>query len=200
MIRILMSLALTLGLASAAAAQEAAPVEVIEMVEGNPEAKVQVVEYASLTCVHCANFHTDQYQKLRENYVDPGKISFTFREVYFDRPGLWASMVARCGGEMRYHGIIDMLMEQQRDWIGDGQGAGIVARLRKIGLAAGLSEAQLDACMQDGAKAQALVDWFEENAKADDIKSTPSFVVNGTKYGNMSYEHFAALLDELLAE
>jgi len=87
----------------------------VEMTMGNPDAAVTVIEYASLTCPHCANFHTGTWPDLKANYVETGKINFIFREVYFDRAGLWAAAVARCGGPDRYFGIIDILFKKQAD-------------------------------------------------------------------------------------
>ncbi|MEZ5911212.1 MAG: DsbA family protein [Paracoccaceae bacterium] len=173
---------------------------VVEMQLGNPDAKVTVIEYASFTCPHCANFHKSVFKDLRSNYIDTGKIHFIYREVYFDRFGLWGAMLARCGGEARYFGVADMLYTGQRDWIGSGEPAEVAANLRRIGKTAGLTDDQLTACLEDGAMAQALVASYQANATADDIDSTPSFVINGTKYSNMNYADFAKLLDEKLAE
>lgn len=193
------SLGLTAALAQdTAAADQDAGVQITEMVLGNPDATVEVIEYASFTCPHCANFHANQFKEIKNNYIDTGKIKFVYREIYFDRFGLWASMIARCGGEMRYFGIADMIYEKQREWTAGGDPVVIADNLRNIGKVAGLSDADLDACMQDGEKAQALVSWFEENSTRDEIASTPSFMINGEKYSNMSYEDFAALLDKAL--
>jgi len=108
-----------------AATTEAAQFDVVEMIQGNRDSAVQVVEYASYTCPHCASFHANQYPQIKENYIDTNLIGFTYREVYFDQPGLWASMVARCGGEMRFFGISSILYEQQQDWARAGDGAAI---------------------------------------------------------------------------
>ena len=85
------------------------------------------------------------------------------------------------------------------DWLAPGEDAGIASNLRKIGLKAGLSGEALDACMKDNDMAKAMVATFQTNAKKDDINSTPSFVIDGQKYANMSYEEFAKTLDEKLA-
>ena len=186
-----------------ALAQEAGEIDtstVAEMVLGNPDAAVEVIEYASFTCPHCAAFHANQFQELKANYIDTGLIKFVYREIYFDRFGLWASMVARCGGEMRFFGISDMLYDQQREWIAGGQDPALIAgNLRRIGLTAGLDGEQVDACLSDPTTAQTLVAWFEENSARDEITSTPSFVIDGEKFSNMSYSDFAAVLDERLA-
>ncbi|MEJ6477722.1 MAG: protein-disulfide isomerase [Paracoccaceae bacterium] len=173
---------------------------VIEMVQGGADATVEVIEYASFTCPHCANFHGDQYPQIKANYIDTGKIRFVYREVYFDRPGLWASMVARCGGPLRYHGIVELIYEQQREWAGSGDPSIIADNLRNIGKVAGLTDEALDVCMADAESAQALYTWSETNREADDISGTPSFIINGEPYSNMSYAEFAAVLDEKLAE
>ncbi len=173
---------------------------IVEMIEGNPDAAVEVIEYASFTCPHCANFHANQYQQLKANYIDTGKIRFVYREIYFDRPGLWASMIARCGGPLRFFGIADMLYDQQHEWTAGGDPATIAQNLRNIGKIAGLDDATLDACMIDADTAQSLVAWFEENSTRDEISSTPSFLINGVKYSNMSYEDFAAILETELAK
>ncbi len=159
---------------------------VADMVKGDPEAPVTVIEYASFTCPHCATFHEEVLPVLQSEYIDTGKVQMIYREVYFDLPGLWASMVARCGGEMRYFGIVDMLYERQRQWT-QGEGAQIAENLRQIGLSAGMTQDQIDACFTDAAKAQTLMAWYEENAEADGIRSTPSFVIDGELFeGNWS--------------
>ena len=175
------------------------PSAIPDMVLGNPDAAVEVIEYASYTCPHCANFHASAWPQLKADYIDTGKIKFVYREVYFDRFGLWASMIARCGGEMRFWGITDLIYERQREWIAGGSDpALIVENLRKIGKTAGLDDAALDACMSDGETAQNLVAWYETNSKADGITGTPSFIINGEKYSNMPWDEFKALLDGLL--
>ncbi|MDG2340062.1 MAG: DsbA family protein [Paracoccaceae bacterium] len=187
-----------LALANVANAQESEAVVVAEMQQGNPDAKVTVIEYASFTCPHCANFHKDQYQELKTNYIDTGMINFVYREVYFDRFGLWSSMVARCD-ETKFFGISDLLYKGQSEWT-KGTPAEIADNLRKIGRVAGLSEDQLTACLSDADKATGLYGWYKENAETDGITSTPSFIINGEKSPNLSYAEFAAVLDEKLAE
>ena len=70
-----------------------------DMVLGDANAPITMIEYASYTCPHCGSFHQNTYPQLKADYIDTGKVKFIFREVYFDRFGLWASMIARCGGQ-----------------------------------------------------------------------------------------------------
>ena len=189
------------NLPGAANAQTAAEVDtsrIEDMVLGNPDAPVTVMEYASFTCPHCANFHAGPYKQLKADYIDTGKIKFVYREVYFDRPGLWASMIARCGGSEKFFGIADMIYKSQSQWARAGEPAAIVAELRKIGLLAGIDSDTLDACLQDATKAQTLVAWYQENGKEDDISSTPSFLIDGKKYSNMPYPEMKELIDAAL--
>lgn len=174
--------------------------EVPDMSIGNPEAKVKMVEYLSFTCPHCAEFHATVWPLVKKNYVDNGKIKFTIREVYFDKYGLWAGMMARCGGPMRYFGIVDILYNTQQQWAATNDANQAVQNLRQIGKTAGMTDAQLDQCMNDGAMAQAMVAKFQETTKADDIQGTPSFVIDGTTYKNMSYDEMAKILDAELAK
>lgn len=172
---------------------------IVEMALGDKDAPVTVVEYSSFTCPHCATFHENVFPEIKKNYIDTGKVRFIYREAYFDKYGLWASLMARCGGEMRYFGISDILMKTQREWLAGGDPAAVVENLRKIGLTAGMTNESLDACFKDEDQVQALVAWYQENFTRDDMNSTPSFLINGQKYSNMSYADFSAALDEKLA-
>lgn len=177
---------------------DAGATEIIDMVQGAEDAPITVIEYASFTCPHCARFHSDVYKLLRKNYIDTGKIKFIFREVYFDKYGMWASMIARCSGPDRFFGMTDLILNSQSTWARAGDDLAIVEALRKIGRLSGMQDAALDSCLQDGEKLRALVGWYKENAQRDGIQSTPSFLIDGQPYKNMDYEEFAKILDEKL--
>ncbi|MFD1913243.1 DsbA family protein [Halodurantibacterium flavum] len=169
-----------------------------DMALGDENAPVTLIEYASFTCPHCASFHATVLPELRANYIDTGKVRYVHREVYFDRYGLWAAMVARCGGEMRYFGLADRIYSTQRDWTASNDPSVVAENLRRIGRSAGMNDAQLDACLQDGDMAQAMVAVYQTNADADDVRATPTLIINGEKHGNMSYADLSQLLDGLL--
>lgn len=192
----------TLITPSAAMAQTSeTPVDtsrVIEMVQGNPDAAVTVMEFASFTCPHCANFHAGVYRQLKEAYIDTGLIRFVYREVYFDAYGLWAALVARCGGEMRYFGVVDMLYAEQSQWARGADGGAVADSLRRIGRRAGMSDDELNACLTDRDMAMAMMQVYQEGATEFGVRSTPSFVINGTLHSNMSFAEFQAILDPLL--
>ena len=171
-----------------------------EMVQGHEDAPIEMIEYASFTCPHCATFHANVYPKLKINYIDKGFVKFVYREVYFDKYGMWASMIARCAGQDKFFGMTDQIYRKQSDWARAESDIAIVTQLRKIGLLAGLDETQLNLCLQDAVKLRALVEWYSENAKRDEIKSTPTLVINGEKYSNQSYENLTDILDEILGK
>lgn len=173
------------------------PIEIIEMTLGNPDATVKITEYASFTCGHCGNFHKDQFKKLKAEYIDTGKVHFTYRDVYFDRVGLWASMLARCEAP-RFFGVSGLIYDRQDEWLSSKDPVVLSENLRKLGRVAGLSDERIAACMEDGEKARALVEWFEINADNDDITSTPTLIINGTKYSNMPYDELKAIIEKEL--
>ena len=170
------------------------------MVQGDQDAPIEMIEYASFTCPHCATFHADVYPKLKINYIDKGLVKFIYREVYFDKYGMWASMIARCAGADRFFGMTDQIFRKQSNWARAESDVAIVTELRKIGLLAGLDESQLSACLQDGVKLRALVEWYSVNAKRDEIKSTPTLIINGEKHSNQSYEQLTEILDKILGK
>ncbi|MDZ4134956.1 MAG: thioredoxin domain-containing protein, partial [Paracoccaceae bacterium] len=100
----------------------------------------------------------------------------------------------------RFFGISDILYSTQKDWLAGGDPAVIAERLRKIGLVAGLDAAKLDACLNDGEMAQALVATYQSNAEKDGVNSTPTLFLNGTKYNNMSFADLSKLIEAELAK
>lgn len=195
--RSLIAAGLAVAIAAPLAAQEARAV--VENSIGAADAPVTVIEYASLTCPHCANFHMNVLPQLKSEYIDTGKVRLVYREVYFDRPSLWAAMIARCAGEDRYFGVVDLLFRDQASWSRAADAQGVVSGLYAIGRQAGMTDAAMDACLKDGAFAEAMVAEFQKNATADGVESTPSFVINGEKVTNQPWPEFKAKIEEKLA-
>ena len=196
----LLALALAFGTLPAAAQETAAtPVEIKDFTLGSPDAKVKIAEYASFTCSHCANFHETVFKPLKADYIDTGKVQFIAKEVYFDRPGLWAAMIARCGGDMKYFGISDILFSTQSEWPASQDPAVVVENLKKIGRTAGMEDAAMDVCMKDAATAQAMIDHSEAGMTADGVEGTPTLIINGVKHSNMGYPELKAIIDAELA-
>lgn len=169
-----------------------------EMVLGDENAPITVMEYASFTCPHCAHWHETSWDKLKSEYIDTGKVKFVYRDVYFDRYGLWAAMIARCDTS-KFFGLVDMFYETQDTWLrGAKTEADIADNLRKIGRVAGLTDEAMEECLNDMDKAKALTVWYQKNATDDGITGTPSFVIDGETHSNMAWADFKAILDAKL--
>jgi len=183
---------------AASAVMEEHQIHELDMPLGNQEASVVMVEYSSLTCPHCATFNQGPFQQIKENFIDTGEILYLKREVYFDRYGLWAAMVARCGGEARYHGMLDLIYENQSTWAASNDPMQVANNLRRLGRQAGMDDDQLNACLEDADKALELTEFYQANAETYGIRSTPSFIINGEAYSNMSYSEFEGILNDKL--
>lgn len=180
-----------------------------DIVLGDPEAPVEIIEYASLTCPHCASFHTDAFPKIKADYIDTGKAKLIFREVYFDQFGLWATMIARCGGEQGYHDIMGRFLERQRDWYSSHVAAfnqtknpePIIGDMMKIGRLSGLSNERMNACLSDQGLLERLVKDFQTTTTADGVRSTPTFFVEGEEVkGAVSADAMAAVIEKHLTD
>jgi len=188
-----------LVIAGSVAAQTQAPTSDVifapDMILGEPDAPVTIIEYASYTCPHCARFHEEVFPLMKAEYIDTGKVQFIHREIYFDRYGLWAALLARCGDGTRYFGMNDMIYGTQRDWLGSGEPQDVVTNLRKMGRLAGMEDDQIVACMENKEVAQQLVATFQHFSEADQINATPTFVINDVKYSNMPYNEFQDIIN-----
>lgn len=183
------------------AATEAGEVQTLpDIALGAEDAPLTIIEYASFTCGHCANFHDDNWPKLKADYVDSGKVRFIQRDVYFDQIGLWAGILARCGGDDKYYAVSDMLFDEQKKWLSGGSGDEIATNLRKIGLKAGMTEEQMTACWGDAAKAEQLIATFKKNATDDKIEATPTFIIGGETVQNQPWDDMKEIIDAKLAE
>ena len=144
---------------------------------GDPNAPVTIIEYASMTCGHCANFHINIYPDLKEQYIDTGKVFFIFREFPLDPLAAGAFMLARCAGETRYFTFINALFELQASWIRTNDP---VTALFNIARQAGFTQETFDSCLSN----QRLLDgvnWVKDRAANNfNVRSTPTFFVNGT--------------------
>ena len=167
---------------------------------GREDAPITIVEYASFSCSHCAAFHDENWPRLKAEYVDTGKVRFIQRDVYFDAVGLWAGILARCGGDDKYYAVSDMIFDEQKTWLAASNGEGIAANLRKIGAKAGMMPEQMDACWNDKQKVADLVATFQKNATDDAVEGTPTFVIAGEKVKNQPWEDMKKIIDAKLAE
>jgi protein-disulfide isomerase len=170
----------------------------LDMVKGNSDAKVTIVEYASFTCPYCATFHKEIFPQLREQYIDTGKVKFIYREVYFDAPGLWGGLLARCVSPEKYFGIVDLLYKKQSKWASGSTEKEILNELFSIGRQVGMEDEQINKCMQNKEKSLKMIDAYLENSKIDKITSTPSLVINGKLLKPNNFSDLAVEIDKIL--
>ena len=167
-----------------------------DIVLGDPDAPLTVIEYASFTCPHCGSFALQTFPQVKEQYIDTGKVNFILREVYFDQYGLWASMVARCGGEKGFYPLAETFLSTQSTWT---RADDIGHAIQQVGRRAGLSSDRLEQCLSDREFAKELLATYQENREADEVQSTPTFIINGEKFtGAMSFDQFSEILDAAL--
>ena len=171
--------------------------KIVSMFLGNKEAPVLIIEYASFTCPHCATFHIEILPKLKADYINSGKVLLEYREVYFDGPGLWAGLLARCQGNQKYFPMIDLIYRKQKDWA-RGNRDEIINGLLSVGRQSGLTDEKSKMCMEDSTLAEKLIEIFKKNTTIDGISSTPSFVINGELKQNMSYDELKKIIDRTL--
>jgi protein-disulfide isomerase len=192
-----LALAATAALAAPAKphAKAAAKAPPADFSLGSPKAKIQVVEYASLSCPHCARFNADVFPAFKAKYVDTGQVRYTLREMLTPPAQVAAAgfLLARCAGPDRYFKVVDEVFRSQSRWTeGDGDIRPIFLEIAKNN---GLSEAQFDACLKDQASLSALQSRVQTAVNAG-VDSTPTFFVNGKKVaeGEMTLDQLDAAI------
>lgn len=168
-----------------------------ERVLGDPNAPVEMLEYASLTCPHCAAFHVGTLPKLKEKYIDTGKLKLVSRDFPLDRSAAIAAMMARCVPEANYFPVIDVLFKTQRGW---AAAENPVAALAGIGSQAGLSPDDFNACLQNQALLDGILKTRQAGSQQFEINSTPTFILNGTEKiaGAQDVSVFEEAIEKLL--
>jgi len=162
---------------------------------GDPNAKITVIEYASMTCPHCAGFHTTVLPELKKLYIDTGKVKLVFRDFPLDRVALQASLLAECVPADRYFAMIDMLFQTQAQWsrARDPQDA-----LSKAGKLLGIDDVKFRAC-QDDKETLAAIIGERQGAESIGVESTPTLVINGKLYpGVRPVPDYQKIFDDLL--
>ncbi|HNQ91791.1 MAG TPA: thioredoxin domain-containing protein [Alphaproteobacteria bacterium] len=194
--------------------QEVAPAPVVEektaydpsiaammapRIVGSNDAPIKVTEYSSLTCGHCGAFLKDEFQKIKEAYIDTGKVQFTFKEYPLNEPAVIASQVLRCMPEDKFVGFQDLLFEQQESWayVPDFQD-----KLIQYAKLAGMGEDTVKACIANVELKKAIIGDMQTANEKFKIASTPTFVVNGGEkiiVGHQPFSFFQESFDALLA-
>ncbi len=158
---------------------------------GREDAPVTIVEYASATCPHCANFHKQALVPLKKDYIDTGKVRFIFREFPFDDLALAAFMLARCAPKDIYFPMLNVIFERQKIWTRNPR-----EELLKIAKLSGFTEESFGKCLQNVEIAKGINEIRNTGAKKFGVNSTPTFFINGKVLeGNAPIERFVKLID-----
>ena len=189
--------AAALVLAATLARGQPAPVDAAtDMVLGHADAPITIIEYASLTCPHCASFHADTLPVLTRDYLDTGKARLVFRDFPLDRLALAAAQLARCAGEGRYFAFIDVLFREQLAWARSEDPVAALGRIARLG---GLSAERFTTCLADNDLTTGIIEQRAAAASEFEIQSTPTFIINGEKHvGALSAANLDAVLQPLL--
>jgi protein-disulfide isomerase len=167
-----------------------------EQILGNPNARVTIIEYASLTCSHCAQFHNEVLPKLKERYIAPGKVRLIYRDFPLDQTALAAAALAHCAGPERYFSMIEVLFETQSNW---ARADDPIAALKQLGKLGGLSDESMNACFADEKLTNGILQGRLAGQNEYKIGSTPTFIIDGKAYpGSRDVDEFAKLIDPLL--
>ncbi len=165
-----------------------------DIVIGKPDAPITIVEYASLSCPHCAHFHETLLPKVKKEFIDNGKAKLTFRHFPLNEPAIRAAQLVECGGKDQREHLLKTLFSTQKDWAYDEK---FFASLKKIAAVAGFDSARFEGCMADKQLENRILATRLDAAKGGGITSTPSFLINGEKIqGEATIEMFRAAMNK----
>ena len=182
-------------------ANETSALEITEndFIIGDKNAPVTIIEYASMSCSHCANFHTNTLPNLKKEYIDTGKVQMVFRDYPFNYPALMGSMMMRCIPENVRYDYMNALYQLQPTWV--NREASITKKeLYKIMQSGGMTKKEFDACYSNlDIENEILIGVMA--AQKFNVRSTPSFIVNGQLVeGNKNIKEFRQIIDKILSE
>jgi protein-disulfide isomerase len=182
----------------AADAQTVLQISKDDRILGNPDAPITIVEYASLTCPHCAHFANDVLPTLKKEWIDTGKAKLVMRDFPTDQVALRAAMIARCAPQGRFYAFVDTFFASQDKWAVARDYREALARLAKLG---GMGKEEFDACLNNTELENKVVEQRLIASQQLDVNATPTFFINGSKFsGAPTAEEFNKVLSNLAAK
>jgi len=161
---------------------------------GDPKAPITVIEYASLTCSHCAHFHTQVLPDIKKKWIDTGKVKLVYRDFPLDQVAAKAAQIAECAGNDKYFGVVDIIFRGQPQW---AAAADPLAELAKPLRIAGMGENEIKACLANDAMSAAVINDYKAG-EAMGVNSTPTLFINGQLYrGSRSVEELDGVFSKL---
>jgi protein-disulfide isomerase len=164
-----------------------------ERVIGNSEAPITIIEYASLTCPHCASFHAETLPQIKKDWIETGKAKLIYRDYPLDKYAASGAMIARCAPKDKYFIFLNAFYAQQKNWSSAPDPIKVLTQLAGLG---GMSKDDVDACLANDALQDGILQVRLDGQMQYDINSTPSFVIDGKKVTNLPYKDFNELLED----
>ena len=165
---------------------------------GSAEAPITIIEYASLTCPHCAAFHADTLPRLKETWIADGRVRLVYRHFPLGAVALRAAAVANCIEGARYFGFLDLLYKSQKRWAKSGDPLKALGQMARL---AGLSQEKFEACANDEAEMDRILERRQDGIQSYGVQSTPTLIVNGRKVeGARSFEYLERIFKEIVPE
>jgi len=183
-------------------ANETSVLEITEsdFVVGNENAPITIIEYASMSCSHCASFHNKTLGDIKTEYIDTGKVRFVFRDFPFNYPALLGSMIMQCIPKDIRYDYMNALYMLQHNWI-FRENTKTKQELYKIMQSGGMTKNEFDSCLSNADLENYILEGVMAAQKEFDIRSTPSFLVNGNLIeGNKNIKEFRQIIDKILSE
>lgn len=166
-----------------------------DVVLGDADAPVTIVEYASMSCSHCADFHNDIFPQIKQNYIETGKVKFVLRDLPWDNIAMGVSKIARCAPKEQFYPLITAFMRTQSKWIKSMDPLG---DLKQVARLAGLDGTAVDRCIKDAALHEQIVA-SKNTAQKLGVRGTPTFFINGEMLGGVrNYSEIKSILDVAL--
>ncbi len=168
-----------------------------DVVLGSEKAPVTIIEYASMTCPHCAHFSETTFPELQKRYIDTGKVRFIFREFPLDALAAAGFMLARCAGNDKFLPVIETLFAKQRDWMVEKP----IEPLRTIAKQFGFTQETFDACLANQKVLDGIQEVRDRAAEKLGVNSTPTFFINGKRFtGDQSIDALTKAIEPYLKD
>lgn len=166
-----------------------------DVVMGKADAPVTIIEYASMTCSHCATFHNTVYPEMKKKYIDTGKVKYILREFPLDPLAAAGFMLARCAGKDKYHAMVEMLFNKQKEWVVQNP----IPPLLALAQQAGFTKDSFESCLKDQKTLEAIESVRTHGAEKLGVNSTPTFFINGKLFrGTMTMAELDKQIEPLL--
>lgn len=166
-----------------------------DVVMGKDDAPVTIIEYASMTCSHCATFHNTVYPEMKKKYIDSGKVKYILREFPLDPLAAAGFMLARCAGKDKYHAMVEILFNKQKEWVTQNP----IPPLLALAKQAGFTQESFESCLKDQKTLEAIESVRTHGAEKLGVNSTPTFFINGKLFrGTMTMPELDKQLEPLL--